>query len=270
MIIMHDTTGYHEGSTLVMRNLRTLVDHHGLAGVGDLCIVNGEGTLHHSTQRTQILLEKCLKMKNRGCRVFLVNTLWQDNGRFEDYLDLFSGVWCRESLSAGEIRSSGREAFVAPDLALWGTRHRLPVEYPEVLIDSVDQEISSGLEASSIEAEAPFLKMCERDDVERHIRSAGLVHTGRFHGCILCIKHGTPFIAYPSNSHKIEGLMKDLGCSMGDVVTEETMKDYRIRGRLAIKSMFLEIADRCGIGAPQGNLNSSPLYRKNKSEIGEE
>jgi len=57
---------------------------------------------------------------------------------------------------------------------------------------------------------------------------------------------------------------------MGDVVTEEAMKDYRIRGRLAIKSMFREIADRCGIGVPQGNLNSSPLYRENKSEIGEE
>jgi polysaccharide pyruvyl transferase WcaK-like protein len=39
----------------------------------------------------------------------------------------------------------------------------------------------------------------------------GRVCTGRFHGAILASMLKIPFTAYPSNTHKIIGMMEDMG-----------------------------------------------------------
>lgn len=57
---------------------------------------------------------------------------------------------------------------------------------------------------------APFIKMKQCRNTEKRIRQAGKVYTGRFHGGVFCIKHNIPFKAFPSNSHKTDGLLKDL------------------------------------------------------------
>jgi polysaccharide pyruvyl transferase WcaK-like protein len=43
-------------------------------------------------------------------------------------------------------------------------------------------------------------------------KSLDLLITGRFHGVCLSVLANTPFLAYESNSHKIRGILKDMGC----------------------------------------------------------
>jgi polysaccharide pyruvyl transferase WcaK-like protein len=49
------------------------------------------------------------------------------------------------------------------------------------------------------------------DDLETLVRASRLVVTGRFHMACLCLLLNTPLIALPSNSHKMEGMLEDLG-----------------------------------------------------------
>jgi hypothetical protein len=49
------------------------------------------------------------------------------------------------------------------------------------------------------------------NDLETLVRASRLVVTGRFHMACLCLLLNTPLIALPSNSHKMEGMLEDLG-----------------------------------------------------------
>ena len=48
-------------------------------------------------------------------------------------------------------------------------------------------------------------------DLEALVAASNLVVTGRFHMACLCLLLGTPLLVFPTNSHKIEGLMEDAG-----------------------------------------------------------
>jgi polysaccharide pyruvyl transferase WcaK-like protein len=49
------------------------------------------------------------------------------------------------------------------------------------------------------------------DDLVALVRASRLVVTGRFHMACLCLLLDTPLIALPSNSHKMEGMLEDVG-----------------------------------------------------------
>ena len=63
------------------------------------------------------------------------------------------------------------------------------------------------------------------EHVVRRIASAGVVVTGRFHILILCLVQEVPFLAVRSNSHKIEGLLHDVGLSHRVVTELETLSE---------------------------------------------
>ncbi|HEX6859856.1 MAG TPA: polysaccharide pyruvyl transferase family protein [Caulobacteraceae bacterium] len=66
----------------------------------------------------------------------------------------------------------------------------------------------------------------------RRISRAGLVITGRFHVVALCLATATPFLATPSNTHKIEALIEDAGLEPWRVGPVEAMTPGLIeRGR---------------------------------------
>lgn len=60
----------------------------------------------------------------------------------------------------------------------------------------------------------------ERQDFLDAIKSAKLIVTGRFHLVCLSMLAGVPFFAIPSNTHKIQSLLKDVGL-MNKIVSAE-------------------------------------------------
>jgi len=57
------------------------------------------------------------------------------------------------------------------------------------------------------------------------IKSNDLIITGRFHGVCFAAICDVPFLAYPSNSHKVEGLLKDMNCE--DLLVRNTRDALR-------------------------------------------
>ena len=64
------------------------------------------------------------------------------------------------------------------------------------------------------------------------LKSLELYVTGRFHGVCLAAMIGVPFLALSSNSHKIEGILKDMDCSKLLIFSIDEVKDKK---ELAIK-----------------------------------
>lgn len=104
-------------------------------------IVNGEGTLHHSARRAQTLVAIAPYCSARGIPVFLINSVWQDNGaemarQAEDFLLRF----VRESRSEKQFAAAGLKAKTVPDLTLgWDYRgpQPAPVRSGRVYTDAV-------------------------------------------------------------------------------------------------------------------------------------
>lgn len=198
-----------------------------------LVLVNGEGTLHHDRPAARLLLEAAATAKAAGARVVLLNAVWHDNPSLAGFLGAFDRIYVRESLSAGE---AGAGAVVVPDLMLAG--HRPPPRgtgQGMLVLDSVDAGASAGLARWARSHGAPFRPMVHwwaggprgalrsarrwvaaggvalRRVAAGEVAAAQLVVTGRFHGACLALLAGVPFVAVPSNTHKIEGLVADVG-----------------------------------------------------------
>lgn len=60
------------------------------------------------------------------------------------------------------------------------------------------------------------------------VKGLGLLVTGRFHSLCFAIQTLVPFIALASNSHKIEGLVADIGLGQGRVLPIELVEKYSI------------------------------------------
>ncbi|WP_122055921.1 polysaccharide pyruvyl transferase family protein [Vibrio sp. Evd11] len=94
------------------------------------------------------------------------------------------------------------------------------------------------------------------DEISRH----KLALCGRFHTMMFCINNGTPFIALKSNSHKVEGVINDIGLDVNKFIVDinkididylddfiltdnerELIKGYRNIAKSKIDSMFKDI-----------------------------
>ena len=66
------------------------------------------------------------------------------------------------------------------------------------------------------------------------LKSLELYITGRFHGACLAAMTKTPFLALYSNSHKMEGILKDMDCSE---LLINSVDETKIKKELALKSI---------------------------------
>jgi hypothetical protein len=183
--------------------------HRHLLEAADLVIVNGEGCLHHG--RRLDLLEVAQEYP-----AVLINAVYQDMPE-HPALKAFERVYVRESLSQAEVEKHGVEAKVVPDLIFYHDIPRPEVTEDVVIVDSVQR--SGGLVPK------------DKEFIEKQGRAKEVL-TGRFHSVCLAVMWDQPFKAGASNSHKIEGLLKDV------------CPDYTEKARKAIQQMFDEIATR--------------------------
>ena len=290
-LLFNDTSSEgHHGCHLVMQQIYTLAEragmeilracpmHHdwqtdeqlqGDIRAADICLVNGEGTMHDDAPlalRYGALARYC---REYGVPCFLINSVWQNNVRLNADAPLFTRVFVRDVLSQAALEDIGVAAEVVPDLTLsYRYQGDTPVRQGLLVNGSVLTArlreawriscVSPRVRYVSIRTVAPlqlgkgfdvYLRknLRKRLKAYRRIaasylhrypaelpssridrlrwryavlaplrflallrRSEGVV-TGRFHLVTLCLVTGTPFYAIPSNTHKIEALLRQVG-----------------------------------------------------------
>jgi hypothetical protein len=184
----------------------------------DIVIFNGEGTLHDSAGIN--MFEKCKIAKKMGKSVFLINTVWQNNKKTEKYLELFDLIACRESLSYQEIPIRYRnKTIIVPDLTFYNKLIVRDKNTKIIFTDSVIPEVSKILKNLAKIHNADFYYLYNNneedskylsEDIVANLTEDSIIVTGRFHALTLGIKYGIKTLAIPSNTHKIEGLLKDV------------------------------------------------------------
>lgn len=234
----------------------------------DLCLINGEGTMHDDARQGLRLGELAGYCKAHGVPCFLINSVWQRNDKLTELARDFSGIYVRDRFSAEELESAGIKAQVVPDLTLsldelprppsrsgglvngsvyaartweaWRAACSAGVEYlsikappilqtgkgfPAYVIKSLARRIKAELKRSSSRVmpvpEALSARALTRlrwrhgagslPAFLRRLGAAEWVVTGRFHCVTLCLLMRTPFVAVPSNTHKIEALLQEAG-----------------------------------------------------------
>ncbi len=169
--IFNDTRAdQHFGCFQVMRNIEMLLERRGvsvtlrsrvrhdwehdrrfLAKLGnvDLIVINGEGTLHHSSKHGERLLRLAAHPARRNKPVFLLNALYQENSTdWDSYLQDIQLISVRDSRSYAELERLGHDAlFQTLDFSLFdGQGDFAPKDDgPIVLGDSVHREMTDAL-----------------------------------------------------------------------------------------------------------------------------
>lgn len=258
-IILNDTAknggvtgGLHFGCQLVMEAIHEQCERVGIEIVrtvganewaepfeedADICIVNGEGSLH--TNRRQELLDVASVMPS-----VLINSVWQNNCyETTRKLKAFKLVFFREDMSCKAAGIGG----VVPDMCFASRRLREwkrpdPVEDIGITDSVLNQ--GQGIGFSAIQAADSYLT-----ELSKYQR----VVCGRFHAVVACAVLGIPFSAWPSNTHKIQGIMEDMGVMRYYWQTQEhaqihcptempdSVREYVDNAHQEIKWMFDEI-----------------------------
>jgi len=249
----------HEVGIEISAMLRLGLDFRARAAVEisrcDVVIINGEGTMHHDAAAAKAIMEAALIAADLGRPVALINTVWQGNKQTNLLLSKCNWISVRESLSRESIEQAGYAAKVVPDLLLSSRTERLFLKTNThagvIVMDDVRWELSLALARYASVRHLPFYPMGARPSLSTRkgwemylklgwasnwasqfhmgqvsaVRDASLVLTGRFHGICLAILSQRPFVAFASNTHKIEGLLKDAGLGGGGLLFDDPPSD---------------------------------------------
>jgi hypothetical protein len=274
----------------------------------DLCLINGEGTLHDDLPAAAQLMQASEYFSSAGLPCFLINALWQNNSSLVRNLPGLAGCYLRDALSAQEVSAFRQQATVVPDLTLTliaasGNSERRGLLINGSVLESRQREAVDQLALTqnasylSIRTFTPIrlaahhrayllLSLRQRWKHLRHrvssfrryptggvsgklmgrfrwrhaclrrknflarLAAAEGVVTGRFHMVTLCLVTRTPFFAVPSNSHKIEGLLAQLG--MTNRIFDSYEQALAQRGLLAFSADELQRIDSFLAGAQVG------------------
>lgn len=207
----------------------------------DAVIINGEGTMHHDSPGANNLIIAAKIAKKAGKKIFLINSVWQSNSEINKELSVFDRIYVRESLSRQEISDAGYQATVCSDLSLYSVspiKQRNYTNLDYVFIDSVIKKKTRFIALTALRYRHDFYYMITR---KRKPLSNGFLRlmffisgqklkilrdediswkmiTGRFHAMCFALKYGLPFIVMTSNTHKIEGLLQDIGLNSNDYI----------------------------------------------------
>ncbi|WP_117235663.1 polysaccharide pyruvyl transferase family protein [Vibrio maerlii] len=213
----------------------------------DIVIINGEGTFHHGAKRAYEMLQLVAKLP---VKKYLVNATYDSNpNEFSLLLKNFDGVTVRETKSQQQLSQCGIHSIVLPDLSLYSNSLDLKQRRGYLYGDSVNFRLAwkihqlfqnrEGFSVNRIcytsnrwkqvnryilkgirkfdftkyKTRNLFVASTQITDEEYHMevaRAEGII-TGRYHAICYAINSYTPFLAIGSNSHKIEGLMEDIG-----------------------------------------------------------
>jgi hypothetical protein len=211
----------------------------------DWMIVNGEGTfrdeaLDHEPGRIRRLREGMRLAKEMGKRVYLVNTVWHNMAKSEEWEDLLNwidGISAREPSSQSELAKAGsrHDIEIHPDESFF---------YP--LIEDGEVKQRSGIVMGDIwtwnmrlEEQAriwskmsPYICAGCTDSswtgLHNALRSASTYITGQHHGVYAACKARCPFVAGRVNTNKLTSLFEWAGVKIPLFTTaEECLEQVR-------------------------------------------
>lgn len=139
--ILFNDTSYenHHGSQLVVKQIYQLAEEAGICVIRacpmrhdwrtderlkhdiaqvDLCLVNGEGTMHDDAKRAVILSELAPFCYKKKVSCFLINSVWQGNQKILSEARYFTKIYLRDRLSQKELAQQDIDSIVVPDLTL--------------------------------------------------------------------------------------------------------------------------------------------------------
>lgn len=227
VVLLNDTSLYssHFGCQLVGQTFReqfkrtgmqlvaslpkvfSIADVEDLLSQADLLVINGEGSIHHG--RNTHLLELAERYPTA-----LMNCVFEDNPPIPAVKSLIYAT-ARESHSADEIRKSGKDCDVVPDMIFASSMVRAFIKpHPSEELCITDSVIKTYSRVG------PF-KRRHRGDIQAHeitpaqyltqLSQYQRVCAGRFHAAVVCSILEIPFSTWDSNTWKTRGMMEDMG-----------------------------------------------------------
>ncbi|WLG88969.1 polysaccharide pyruvyl transferase family protein [Pseudomonas cucumis] len=188
----------------------------------DAVVVNGEGTIHHGSGLH--LLAILSYAQELGKRTYLVNAVLQEVPIYHGVLSKLDDLTVREINSFKYLAALGIESRVVLDSIMGAhfnpgvdeeyrnkvivTDCHLSREDVKAVLERACATFSSELVYFPLEYEN---SVNDWQDTLKKFRAAKLIITGRHHAVYLALLAGTPFVALPSNTWKIEGTLAQLG-----------------------------------------------------------
>jgi hypothetical protein len=265
LYLVNDTSASnHAGCRAVMRSLRACISEMqgvSLSGTvphndlkineevyssADIIVINGEGTIHHSNPRALDLLRLIVRAKRDKKRVVLVNALFQQY-EFEDgdVLGGLSLLTVREPRSAAFARRFGGDPSVLVDSAADARflNHGRPIPGKSgVLVGGFHQKGLLYDPFAEIRGVPLTMRSGSFEDIVATLRGADVYLTAQHHGVYAAALASCPFVATPSNSHKIEAFIEWFGFPIPICMklTEiESAMEFAMRNR----SMYIELSE---------------------------
>jgi hypothetical protein len=213
--LVGDHSALHSGCAAVVDVIKEFYKDHTFVDDEsyDVLIVNGEGSMHHSSggwHRKMIQLKKAVSY---GKPCYLVNSVWQDNGdMYDDVLEKVNHIGVREWFSHDELRimhGVPREKItVAPDLSLW---HNLDCDKDvtpyEGVVSTEDYWCTKANKFVKIPGDYKRIDMkLPWPELVKALRGAECLITGRHHAIYAAILAGIPFVAIEGNTWKNSGI----------------------------------------------------------------
>ncbi|OJX09105.1 MAG: hypothetical protein BGO72_19570 [Burkholderiales bacterium 70-64] len=215
----------------------------------DAVVVNGEGTLHHGAGTENFaVLGAAQRM---GKLTAIVNAVFEAHAGWLDVLNALDDFCVRDARSLKCAQAFGLRCRLVPDSFLAAEFSDRPIMNLEERIAVTDwhpsrnHDVGAAMNAMLSAADATFyfpLMHGVHAHLWRHapatLESASWVITARHHGVYLASVAQRPFVALPSNTAKIEGLIEAAGaripvCTRADQIEEamrfamENLDEYR-------------------------------------------
>tara|TARA_R110002167_G_scaffold254756_2_gene460950 strand:+ start:1250 stop:2038 length:789 start_codon:yes stop_codon:yes gene_type:complete len=196
----------------------------------DLVLVNGEGSWHNKKRHDMLSIAE-----KHTCVMF--NTVYQNNSYTASSLNKFKAIYTRESMSAEAVIADGGNPTVIPDIIL--TNENILKRNKSSVIQRGHIDHYDGVK--TLQRYKPFL-----DQLEKYSHVA----SGSYHGVLVCAMLDIPFSMWPSNTHKMIALAKDMGVknthhtdksSAINAIPEtmaESIKEYVVDGQNKINDFF--------------------------------
>ncbi|QYF95009.1 polysaccharide pyruvyl transferase family protein [Massilia sp. PAMC28688] len=188
----------------------------------DAMVINGEGTLHHGFGSEYFA---CLGAAQQlGKKTLIVNAVFEAHTGWLDILGRLDDFCIRDAESLRHAESLGLPARLVPDsfmAAVFSADAAVDLSGQIVVTDwhpFRDADVGATLRQILDNVEGSFYYPLQHG-MHTHLwrgavadwSAASIIITARHHGIYLAARAGKPFVALPSNTRKIEGLIAASG-----------------------------------------------------------
>ncbi len=217
--LVGDHSAYHCGCSAVVDYLRRQIKAVGVEvehADYDVLVVNGEGSMHHQAINHQKKIREMTHAVISGRPVFLVNTVWQDNGAQDQALmQQVTQICMREPLSQQDLWQTCQiAAQVHLDCSYWAA-----VDVNAATEDFKKTTLVTDFYSAEFEQFVKInggvfnkyhyidLRDWQWSVLVNSLKTASLLVTGRHHAMYAACRARTSFVVLRGNTHKIEGLI---------------------------------------------------------------